>query len=1082
MTVYYSNKTAAKWTASIDSAIGLLFKITLLLFQLSHVSSKETPPIVFGETDVALFIGDTLRLMCPLDSWAPILAVNWFKDTKAILHDGSDDRFEVLSRGVLLVSNLTESDAGDYTCSSRTIDGFWVASNNSVNLSLVSSERQGPYSVVTAPPSALNAMLGEETLLECVLNPSAGETVVWLKKEVAEWRAIEESDNIEVQPNRYLKWKLTDGSIAGEVRCNITSSAGEILVSYATLITLVYAPALSDRQSTIHEMKPFTVAKLTCDIAGSPPPSFTWYKDGTQLDICHDAHMSSDGTLTLERVSASDSGLYQCMASNVYGTESVYHQLTIPLYTGIPKTPLLTSARFVSPLHVRLDWKVDQTPLPINFYSIVYTEDRCLPDILSHTTVELASKPSMCRQCEGSALTCCNLTLEVQVLYQNYKIYLIAYNSRGGRKSLPIVALALHEETTPPPINESLGLTATDFSSIVLIQWRPVEDAAYYNLKIVTDISPQGVIKLRSQQPFYIYPVRSESENLTIQVETGPEPIRYRQEVQLYVDRSKFQDAAPAATVSVRGQRSTGVMLFWTHYPNASSYYLWYRCDFRESLVSVGTEDQFFPIEGVDNQCDVVLAPLVGETPCPAAIVHYDRWCKAISTPVDVRVSPYKGEESFGYPMELTWSARHRNETCEVNYLVRWKTAIADVFSEGDAFIVRNKYRAVVEGLKADFTYEFQVIAFTNTSDITKLSDIVNYTIGPPLNAKDVMMDTRKFPNRPAVLTWSKGQSGHNINLYVVMLFEWRDGAWIRVNVTTINVEAGDSLKVEYPRLLSDTRYTVNISSINSQGTGGVTTCVFKTPPMVTTSTAVYVGSTVTRENLRGKLSLTHAQLGVIIGFALSVLVIFIAALICLIARKRFKREERILRQCRNRSSRFESSCSSYSCQQPLAVDTSNHDLSVGVPRDTLANGDIEHSLPLTVFNSPAFLSNQVTSGKDSGIDGVADDHRSSQNLEEYDDEGGALINSSLSLNSGTSAQPVFPERWSGDPDYAIDASDKQGRLRAGSECDSLLTDSQRPATPPTLHKKEIESSGYHCLDSESSCDPPDLTLHITGV
>lgn len=86
-----------------------------------------------------------------------------------------------------------------------------------------------------------------------------------------------------------------------------------------------------------------------------------------------------------------------------------------------------------------------------------------------------------------------------------------------------------------------------------------------------------------------------------------------------------------------------------------------------------------------------------------------------------------------------------------------------------------------------DFTYSFQVTAFTNDSDTTKTSDIVTHTVGPPLNAKNVDINMKGFPDEPVVLTWSTGSSGSDITLYIVELYEKAGSMWNKTNITTIN-------------------------------------------------------------------------------------------------------------------------------------------------------------------------------------------------------------------------------------------------------------------------------------------------------
>ncbi|KAL7634560.1 UNVERIFIED_CONTAM: hypothetical protein RMT77_014937 [Armadillidium vulgare] len=54
--------------------------------------------------------------------------------------------------------------------------------------------------------------------------------------------------------------------------------------------------------------KPFTIE---CEAQGSPPPKYTWYKDGQPYNV--------DGTLVIKSPKESDSGQYQCFATNELG-------------------------------------------------------------------------------------------------------------------------------------------------------------------------------------------------------------------------------------------------------------------------------------------------------------------------------------------------------------------------------------------------------------------------------------------------------------------------------------------------------------------------------------------------------------------------------------------------------------------------------------------------------------------------------------------------------------------------------------------------------------------------------------------
>lgn len=58
-------------------------------------SSIGTTPVVFDDREITLAVGDALRLVCPIQSWSPSIAVNWYKDAKAI--DAVTDRYAICS-------------------------------------------------------------------------------------------------------------------------------------------------------------------------------------------------------------------------------------------------------------------------------------------------------------------------------------------------------------------------------------------------------------------------------------------------------------------------------------------------------------------------------------------------------------------------------------------------------------------------------------------------------------------------------------------------------------------------------------------------------------------------------------------------------------------------------------------------------------------------------------------------------------------------------------------------------------------------------------------------------------------------
>ena len=92
------------------------------------------------------------------------------------------------------------------------------------------------------------------------------------------------------------------------------------MLSYADNMPVVMMKGLEPREFNKSDTK-FT---LQCQAWGVPPPVFTWFKDGVNLETqVTSHHLANDITVSeLKRTRISnkdDSGLYKCLASNSAG-------------------------------------------------------------------------------------------------------------------------------------------------------------------------------------------------------------------------------------------------------------------------------------------------------------------------------------------------------------------------------------------------------------------------------------------------------------------------------------------------------------------------------------------------------------------------------------------------------------------------------------------------------------------------------------------------------------------------------------------------------------------------------------------
>ena len=68
-------------------------------------------------------------------------------------------------------------------------------------------------------------------------------------------------------------------------------------------------------------------ASFQCSASGNPEPAIVWSRVDNQSEITQSA--VSGGKLQLKQVTGSDSGLYQCSASNILGKDQAAAQLVV---------------------------------------------------------------------------------------------------------------------------------------------------------------------------------------------------------------------------------------------------------------------------------------------------------------------------------------------------------------------------------------------------------------------------------------------------------------------------------------------------------------------------------------------------------------------------------------------------------------------------------------------------------------------------------------------------------------------------------------------------------------------------------
>ena len=77
-----------------------------------------------------------------------------------------------------------------------------------------------------------------------------------------------------------------------------------------------FAP--DDQLIEIHSVPVGGTISLPCEVSGTPPPVVTWYKESESLTLTNSMAILPEA-LEIHRVRPFDSGVYQCVATNVAG-------------------------------------------------------------------------------------------------------------------------------------------------------------------------------------------------------------------------------------------------------------------------------------------------------------------------------------------------------------------------------------------------------------------------------------------------------------------------------------------------------------------------------------------------------------------------------------------------------------------------------------------------------------------------------------------------------------------------------------------------------------------------------------------
>ncbi|CAL8352363.1 unnamed protein product [Merluccius merluccius] len=401
----------------------------------------------------AVRLGDSQVLPCDVN---PDLApfTRWEKDRQS-LELGS--RLVRLPSGALLISNASESDAGQYRCLVENVGQTKASEEAQLQLTPETAEERKPEFLVL--PTAVTKVVDSSVLLlPCAATGFPTPSVRWMLND----KVLDESGGRrEVVAGGSLQISNLTEDDAGLYTCVAYNGIENSTIEAQTQLTVQVPPQFVKRPANIYAHQSMDIV-FKCEVTGSPAPTVKWVKNGDAVIPSDYFKIIREHNLQVLGLVKSDEGFYQCLAENDSGNIQASAQLIILEHgsggvaspTGpAPSAPRDVVASLVSTRFIKLTWRPPAEPHGDELtYSVFYSQEGTSRERVLNT-----SRPG-----------------EMQVTIQNlmpdtkYRFRVLAHNSNGPGESSAALRVATQAEVQVPGPAPNLQAVSSSPTSVSL--------------------------------------------------------------------------------------------------------------------------------------------------------------------------------------------------------------------------------------------------------------------------------------------------------------------------------------------------------------------------------------------------------------------------------------------------------------------------------------------------------------------------------------------------------------------------------------------------------------------------------------
>ncbi|GAB6022659.1 hypothetical protein CHUAL_006750 [Chamberlinius hualienensis] len=270
--------------------------------------------------------GLPLTLPCYPPTGFPKPKIFWIIQSKTgDLRKINDSRITVDPEGALHFSNVTMADSNEddfYSCSVFSMFRNEYKMGNRVKLTVLPSGISSgvlwryPTEMQYRSPLNIVSKKGEQQELHCIFGGTPQPEIRWTKDN----ERLNISRCTIINYGKTLRLNKVDEKDAGIYECRASNGVGSVQ-SWAMSITVQSAPSwITVPNNTIAAYE--ESVKFECKASGEPEPVIQWFQNGIPLENAKEnpnRKVINETVMTIDNLSAYDTAVYQCNASNILG-------------------------------------------------------------------------------------------------------------------------------------------------------------------------------------------------------------------------------------------------------------------------------------------------------------------------------------------------------------------------------------------------------------------------------------------------------------------------------------------------------------------------------------------------------------------------------------------------------------------------------------------------------------------------------------------------------------------------------------------------------------------------------------------